>query len=222
MQFKGYSKSVIGSREMNQDSLLIDDAKSLYAVADGVGGGLKGEVASKMAVEGFQSRFTPTQTLSETVKYIQNAIYMEAMNQFGEALMGTTFTGVHIIQDEALFVQVGDSRLYLFDGNLLMQKTVDHEQFDDRLQCTVLISYLGIDTKEFGLKIQEESFKLTPGSQLLLCSDGLYKQLDDSRISQILKQSIGTPEVALQVLCAEAEKAEHSDNVTVVLVQIEE
>ena len=52
MQAKGYGHSVIGSREMNQDSFIIDNALGLYAVADGVGGGMRGEVASKMAVEG--------------------------------------------------------------------------------------------------------------------------------------------------------------------------
>lgn len=222
MQFKGYAKSVIGGREKNQDSFLIDDAKAIYAVADGIGGGFNGEVASKMAVDGFQARFTPSQTLTETIKYLQNSIYMEAMNRFGEPVMGTTFTGVHLLQDEALLIQVGDSRLYLFDGTLIKQMTVDHEQFDEKLQGTVLISYLGIDSKSFGFRIQEETFKISPGNRLLLCSDGLYKQMDDAQIAQTIKDNLANPQGILDKLCGEAEKVEHSDNVTVVLVEIEE
>jgi protein phosphatase len=129
---------------------------------------------------------------------------------------------VHLNLDEALFCHVGDSRLYHYDGTVLAQKTLDHEQYDERLQGTVLASYLGIDEKALGIKIQEESFKVKAGDRILMCSDGLYKQLDDARILQIIKENPTSTEQALETLCSEAEKAEHSDNVTVVLVEVEE
>jgi len=51
MKSKGYSHSVIGKREINQDTSLVVDEVGLYAVADGIGGGLSGEVAADIAVE---------------------------------------------------------------------------------------------------------------------------------------------------------------------------
>lgn len=222
MKFKGYAKSVIGSREKQQDSFLVEDANALYAVADGIGGGYNGEVASQMAMEGLKSRFQPSVMMSDIAKYLQKSIYMEAINQFGEALMGTTFTSVRLLMDEATLCHIGDSRLYHFDGTVLKQMTVDHELFDEQMNGTVLCSYLGIEEKQFPLKIQEENFKVKAGDRLILCSDGLYKQIEDARFVELLKLHNANPEQLLETLTTEAAKANHSDNVTVVYVQIEE
>ncbi|NBW98165.1 serine/threonine-protein phosphatase, partial [bacterium] len=59
MKVTGFGYSVIGGRETNQDSFLVNNENKLYAVADGVGGGLRGEEASKMAVEGLQKKYRP-------------------------------------------------------------------------------------------------------------------------------------------------------------------
>ena len=151
MKFKGYAKSVIGGREKNQDAYLVADDISVYAVADGIGGGLNGEVASKMAIEGLRANFKPTVTMTETARYLQASIYQEAMNSFGEAVMGTTFTAVHLTEQEATLCHIGDSHLYLYDGTLLKLLTVDHEQYDEHLKGTVLCSYLGLDSHTFPL-----------------------------------------------------------------------
>lgn len=221
-KFKGFAKSVIGSREKNQDSFLVDDALSLYAVADGIGGGYNGEVASQMAMEGLKSRFTPSVMMSEIAKYLQKSIYMEAINQFGEALMGTTFTAIRPLMDEVAICHIGDSRLYHFDGAVLKQMTIDHEQYDDNMGGTVLCSYLGLDEKQFTLQIQEENFKVKAKDRLMLCSDGLYKQIEEPRIVELIKLHDANPVELLEKLTTEAAKAEHSDNITVVYIQVEE
>lgn len=220
MKFKGYAKSVIGSREKNQDSYLVEDEKALYAVADGIGGGYNGEVASQMAMEGLKSRFQPSVMMSDVAKYLQKSIYMEAINQFGEALMGTTFTSVRLLLDEATICHIGDSRLYHFDGEVLKQMTIDHEQYDDAMGGTVLCSYLGLEEKQFPLQIQEENFKVKSGDRLLLCSDGLYKQVEEPRIVELIKQQGSNPDQLLETLTSEAAKAPHSDNITIVYVEI--
>lgn len=221
MIFKGHALSVIGSREKNQDSYLVADELSLYAVADGIGGGYNGEVASKMAVEGLKAQFSPTKTLTETVRYLQASIYQEAMNNFGEPLMGTTFTAVHLTDLEATFCHVGDSRLYLYDGTILKQLTEDHEQYDENLKGTVLVSYLGLDINAFPLKIQEERFTVQPGNRLLLCSDGLYKQVEETRVAALIRENLQAPQILLEKLCTEASRAEYSDNITVVYIEID-
>ena len=221
MKFKGYVKSVIGGREMNQDAFLVANDIGVYAVADGIGGGLKGEVASKMAVEGFRSHFKPTTTMTETVKYLQASIYQEAINSFGEAVMGTTFTSVHLTELEATLCHIGDSHLYLYDGKILKLLTQDHEQWDENLKGTVLCSYLGLDTKSFPLKIQEEHFQVIPGNRLLICSDGLYRQMEEMRIVTLIRENFQNPTELLEKLCSEASKVNHSDNITVVYVEID-
>src|SRR4051812_16046181 len=101
MKVTGYAKSVVGSREMNQDSFLVDDGKALYAVADGVGGGLRGEVASKMATDGLKELAPTPQTLRSTITKLQERVLKEALDSIGEALMGTTLTTLLLSDEQA-------------------------------------------------------------------------------------------------------------------------
>ena len=226
MSIKGYAHSIVGGREMNQDSFLVDDTLSLYVVADGIGGGLKGDVASKMAVEGLQSRIAGNKPLIDAIKGLQHTIYNEAMTMFGEPLMGTTLTSARFdlsVPGEATvhLGHVGDSRCYLFDGNILKQMSEDHESYDDTFQGSVLNSYLGIDTRSYQIKIQDEKFPVQAGNRLLMCSDGLYKQMQEMRIIELIRENFSNPQELLAKMCDEASKVEYSDNVTIVYVEIE-
>lgn len=222
MQIKGFGHSVVGGREMNQDAFLADDQKQLYAVADGVGGGLRGEVASKMSVDGLQAAYQPGAELKPIVENLAAAVLKEALESCGgEALMGTTLTCFQITGDYAHLCHVGDSRAYLYDGVHLKQLTSDHESYDENLGGAVLCSYLGLDTRVYNLTVQTELIELKPGYRLLLCSDGLYKQLDDMQIVNYIRDQKDQPEELLKTLCRQAAKAEYSDNVTVVYIEIE-
>lgn len=226
MIIKGYFHTVIGGREMNQDSYLVDDDLKIYAVADGVGGGLKGDVASKMAVDGLKAHTAAKTPLIDAIKSLQHSIYNEALTTFGEALMGTTLTSVHIdlsIPGEATahLGHAGDSRCYLYDGSILKQMSEDHESYDDTFQGSVLCSYLGIDTRSHQLKIQDEKFPVQAGNRLLMCSDGLYKQIQEMRIIELIRENFSSPQEMLAKMCEEAAKAEYSDNITIVYVEIE-
>ncbi len=220
MPSKGYSYSVIGSREMNQDSFLILEEKELYAVADGVGGGLKGEVASKMAVDGLQGFPSTEKSFVPTIEKIQEAILKEAYETLGEPVMGTTLTAVRLVGAEALMGHVGDSHLYHYSDSHLKLLTVDHELFDETMGGTVLASYLGIESEEHPLQIQEDRFTVKAGDKLLLCTDGLYRQLTDHRIAHLIQQHQKDPKALVTALCAEASSAQYSDNVTVVFVEV--
>lgn len=220
MPCKGYSLSVIGGREMNQDSFLVWDERGIYAVADGVGGGLRGEVASRMAVAGLKDTPVGATSLVPTIEAAQSAILTEAMESLGEPVMGTTLTAVFIDGKNALFGHVGDSRLYHFSENVLKLLTVDHEVYEESMGGTVLASYLGIASETHPLQIQEENFVVAPGDRLLLCSDGLYRQMTETRMAQLLREHLDRPQEMLNALCAEASAVSYSDNVTVVLVEV--
>ncbi len=221
MKIKGYSYSVVGGRDNNEDSFLIFDESAVYAVADGIGGGEKGEVASKMATEGLKSNFAPEKTLREIFRVLQVSVLNNAMQMFGSAVMGTTLTAVRLEKNQVSLCHVGDSRCYFYNGTLLQQMTVDHEHYDDRYHGNVLDSYLGLDPTVLELKIQEETFSVVPGNRILLCSDGLYKQMSDEQITNVIQNNFADSKKIVETLCNVASKAEHSDNVTVVLVEID-
>jgi PPM family protein phosphatase len=221
MKVKAYGKSVIGSREMNQDSMLLYPERSVFAVADGVGGGMKGEVASLIAVTNLKTLAEGQGQLKKAVLRAQEAVLHEAMTTIGEALMGSTLTAVRIHEGLAEICHVGDSRCYLYTENHLRQLTEDHELYDESIQAPVLSSYLGISPDVAPLTIQEEMVPVIGGERLLICSDGLYKQVSENRIVEVIEQHSSFPETLLETLCSEASQADFSDNITIVYIELE-
>ncbi|MBM4302820.1 MAG: serine/threonine-protein phosphatase [Deltaproteobacteria bacterium] len=220
MKTTGYYHSVVGGREQNEDSYLSDDSLGLYAVADGIGGGLKGEVASKMAVDGLRTHCQERNSLRDIFKVLQEEILNEANETLGGALMGTTLSCVEINEDKATICHVGDSRVYFFDGQVLRQMTEDQEFYDDHIKATVLNSYLGLDSDIHPLRISQETLTVASGQRFLIASDGLFKQMNDMRIVTLIRENLTTPQKLVELLCDEASMVEHSDNVTVVYVEI--
>lgn len=223
MKIRGYGYSVVGGREMNQDSFLISDPKKLYAVADGVGGGMNGEIASDMAVKGLDELVTdPNERLTSVFKQLQKRIFDKAMSEFGEPLMGTTLSVVRLTEaGEMTVCHAGDSRCYLFSQSLLRQLTEDHEFFDERIQGTVLSSYLGLPEDVHPLTVTEQNLTVVPGDRVLLCSDGLYRQIPEPRLAEMFREKTNDLTTLVKDLCEEAARKEYSDNVTVIIVEVE-
>ncbi len=221
MKFKAYGKSVIGGREMNQDSFLLYPERAVFAVADGVGGGMKGEVASQIAVNSLKTLAEGPGQLKKAVLRGQEAVLNEAMTTIGEALMGTTLTAVRVHDSFVEICHVGDSRCYLFAENHLRQLTEDHELFDETIQAPVLSSYLGISPDVAPITIQEENVPVIAGEKILICSDGLYKQVTENRIIELIQQHGSLPETLLEIMTTEAARADYSDNITVVYLDLQ-
>lgn len=222
MKVFGYGHSIIGGREMNQDAYLVDNNLKLYAVADGVGGGLRGEEASKMAVTGLQTNYLPGELLKPLVIKLADEVLKEALDSCnGQALMGTTLTAVQITDNLIHLCHVGDSRAYLFDGSALQQLSEDHEFFDEESGGAVLSSYLGLDTRVHALTVLEDTIEAKTGQALLLCSDGLYKQISEMQLVELLRNHLNEPEKLLEKMCHMASQVQYSDNITAVLVLFE-
>lgn len=206
---------------MNQDSFLVNDTKGLYAVADGVGGGMKGEVASAMAVKGLEDLTkNPTDRLPPIFQQLQKRVLGNAMQEFGEAVMGTTLSAVRFEGDQMIVCHAGDSRVYHFTQSTLKCLTEDHEFYDERVGGTVLASYLGLPDDVHPLTVSESKVPVQAGDRVLLCSDGLYRQMQELRITQLIRENLSDTTKLCQLLCEEAAKKEHSDNVTVVIIEI--
>jgi protein phosphatase len=155
MKVTAIGKTDVGQkRDHNEDALLLDDDLCLYAVADGVGGHAKGEVASKEALEQLQiwimrhrqmladfaadprnKKLPALRRMLESA--IQSACYMvHSMAEFEPAQKGmsTTMSALLLVGPLALIGQVGDSRVYLFRQNRALQITEDHTLINYKLK----------------------------------------------------------------------------------------
>ena len=202
------AKSDIGrKRKNNEDSFGAFPALGIYCVADGMGGGDDGEVASAAtvsAVENFvnnhplpQNSAFPAESVIAGVRAAVNGaskwIFERAKNRNLKGC-GSTFVGVCLDParpDQATALHAGDSRLYRIRGR-------------------------GIQPS---VEVEATPLPLKEGDAILICSDGLCRMVPDKKMASIVKDS-ASPDAAVDSLIAAANEAGGIDNVTVVLVRV--
>ncbi len=218
-------------REGNEDSLLVEEP--LFAVADGMGGHRGGEVASRVALETIQRLFEErTGTLAEQVERANRAVFERSQLDREVAGMGTTLTAALFEGTHVRVAHVGDSRAYLFRGARLRRLTEDHTlvhrmveegeitetEAETHPHRSILTRALGVDP---AVRVDEAVVEVGGGDRLLLCTDGLTGMLPEARIRDILGQ-IADPQEAADRLVNEANAAGGVDNITVVILDLEE
>ncbi len=225
-------------REGNEDALLVRD--SVYAVADGMGGHLAGEVASATAlepVEQLDGRIFPDHAAAVTALRDAVVAANERVSQLAAANpdyrgMGTTLTAA-LVEGRRLHVaHVGDSRAYLLrdghfsqltDDHTLVQHLVDEgqitrEEAARHPQRSVITRAIGVS---WDVDVDSMSLELQAGDQLLLCSDGLTGVVEDQVIADTLLET-GDPDEAVTALIDRANEAGGPDNITVLLLRYED
>jgi protein phosphatase len=208
----------------------------VFAVADGMGGAQAGEVASHAAVEavaaGLPEDGTPEDRLAAVVRRANEAIFRMSREDDSRAGMGTTMTAVHVGERDIAIAHVGDSRAYRLRGGELSRLTEDHslveemrrrgqltaEEADEHPQRSIITRALG---PEPDVLVDTRSWAARDGDVLLLCSDGLTSMIPESQVAEILRESTGL-EQAGRALIAAANRAGGRDNITVVLLRLEE
>jgi serine/threonine protein phosphatase PrpC len=234
------SSTFIGNRRRNEDCYYTPSvgAPPLILVADGMGGHCAGDVASKMAVKIIVEEISKGD-LKAPESAIRNAIDTANRTMFDRASvnyeyngMGTTVVLALLFRDKFLAANVGDSRLYHFDGKSLMQVSKDHSYVEEMVTAGKITKeqaarhpQRNIITRALGTQSNEQADLFerawTGGDILLLCSDGLYEALDDGTIEDILSAG-GDIEGICKSLIDKAILRGCSDNVTVVLAVNEE
>ena len=233
-------------RRNNQDSLFA--VANLFAVADGMGGHVAGEVASKTAVdalaesfqgsEGFEEsepgRPRSGEDLAEAVRAANRAVFAQAQADTDLRGMGTTMTAAALVvtdgEERLAIANVGDSRAYVFTHGELEQLTEDHSvpeelvrqgqlapgDVDTHPQRHILTRAMGIQPE-----VEVDLWEVLPyaGDRVLLCSDGLVREVTDDQISAVLRRLADPHEVA-QELVAKARAGGGSDNITVVVIDV--
>jgi protein phosphatase len=224
-------------RKHNEDAYVVLPAHSLFAIADGMGGYAAGEVASQMAVDVLKTSFeqdhfggAPIAGLprrgDELVRAIQSAnsaILTQARENEHQQGMGTTLVAARFAPNRkrVYIAHVGDSRVYRLRDGQLHQLTTDHTLGAAGVtgpSAAKLSRAVGVfDDVEVDLSIDEPR----EGDHYVLCSDGLFKMVPDEKICEII-YGARSIQAAVDELIREANSRGGKDNVSVILVRVDE
>ena len=233
-------------RARNEDAWSYAAEAGVFAVCDGIGGAPGGEIASQIAAEAFVEMLAGVPAVERTPKSIAQAVCAANRRVHARAAhepqldgMGTTLVGLALRgiagkggQREAVLVHVGDSRAYRWRRGQLLCLTEDHSLVAEQMRMGVLTGEEAtrspmrhVITRSVGTRrsVQPEVQVLPaePGDLLLLCTDGLTRELPDAALAVLLGRA-GTLTGRAQSLVDAALRTGGRDNVTVLLVEVAE
>lgn len=252
MKHNAFGLSDVGrQRNLNEDAYLVDAGKSLFVVADGMGGHAAGEVASKIATETIQDFIAhteeedgtwphaydenfsrPTNRLMSAMK-IANSRVIEAMKRDVRLQgMGTTVVGGLLDGNRISVAHVGDSRAYLVRDGQMSRITSDHSWVFEQVRAGVMTEaeaekhpLRNVITRALGgastVVPDATELEVRPGDVLLLCSDGLTGMVTDDDILRIITQTEDVAEACEKLIESANESGGH-DNITAVVVRFVE
>lgn len=221
-------------RAENQDAMYADIG--LFVVADGMGGHLGGSVASSLAVKTLaaNSPSTPSELLA-AVRHANQVVHHRSTAHPDLTGMGTTLCAIAVVQNDDsrvwCLVNVGDSRVYRFQGGELTQLTVDHNfvaelvragdltpsQAAEHPRRNTLTRAIGVEPK---VLVDDWILDLTGNDRFLLCTDGLTNELDELEIARLLDADQHPSEVA-RALVRQANDRGGRDNSTALVVDVD-
>ena len=221
-------------RSANEDSYIA--TSPIFSVADGMGGHAAGDLASAAVV----TRLSEANTVEFTTTDIIDAALLRATEDIdivsdgSELGVGTTATGavltVHDGNPYFAVFNIGDSRVYAYEGGRLYQVTVDHSVVQEMVDAGMLTREQAEHHPDSNIITRAVGFGSPPtpdywmlplaaGVRLLVCSDGLSKELGDRDVLSHL--AAGLPAAATaDALIAEALENGGRDNVTVIVVDV--
>jgi len=247
MKVSAFGLTDVGRRrESNEDDFLLEPARGVYAVADGMGGHAAGEIASRLAIETLHEVLQRNDTASaattveDAAEWLRGAV-VEANRRICDSIrlheerrgMGTTVVALVHSGEDAVVGHVGDSRLYLLRDDEFVRMTSDHSWVNEQVKLGLMNDdtaqrhpMRNIVTRALGSRpdvlVDLTSLQVQPGDVFLLCSDGLNTMLADEQIHAILLAHRHDPEAACRALVAEANRHGGDDNVTVVVACVAE
>ena len=233
-------------RSENQDRILYYPDLGFFAVSDGMGGLIHGgetaniiaeiiplkvkEIADRLIDKGIDVQAT-AEELRKYICEVSDSIYNTSNTK--RALFGATFSCVWLLNNQAVYINLGDSRGYFlpYRGRKLRQITADHNLAADLVQigeikaeearnhssASTLTQFIGMmapSDPDVFIK------PLATGDRILLCSDGLYGMVEDIELKKIMRSS-RNPEIVTSRLAEAANKAGGKDNISAVYILIE-
>jgi serine/threonine protein phosphatase PrpC len=229
-------------RKGNEDAFLLDEARGVFLVADGMGGHAAGEIASAIAtravgdtlLDGVDRGLPPDDlalSMVDSFRAADHAIAKHVATHPDTAGMGTTVTAMVLRPDGTYRMgHIGDSRAYLLRDGQMAQLSRDHtwvqrEVDEGRLTPSaarkhpyshILTRALGADSSD---DPELQGGELCAGDRLLLCSDGLTGMVTDAALSRIL-QDDSAPDERVRQMIAAANRRGGRDNITAIIVDV--
>ena len=229
-------------RPTNEDAVKVLEHENFFMLADGVGGNRSGEVASQSALDAMEKFIThnPPQWLEsrdEIFRYFRAAVnyvnhyiikLSEARPQYTG--MATTLAFAYIRDGELYVANVGDSRVYLINSGMIQQITEDHTYVNDLVKMGAITreeaqhhARKNVITRAIGANANNEpdcfSVPLERGDKILLCSDGLYDEVDDETIFAAVSR-FDDMRICAEDLVAIANEHGGNDNLSVICVEL--
>ena len=222
-------------RAVNEDACLSRPQQGLWAVADGMGGHARGDLASQALISAL-STLQPNRDLdascaavADLIQFANDGLRQGTTESGASRQPGSTIVTLLLHATEAVVLWAGDSRAYRLRDACLEQLTRDHsyvqslidegllspEEAERHPMASVITRAVGIDPT---LKLDRRSCSALPGDYFLLCSDGLTRCCSDRELAQAL--SSHSVEAAVQALLDLTLERGAPDNVTIVLVRI--
>ena len=237
-----YLLSNVGDRENNEDNVGMyqEGADYCFVLADGLGGHGKGEVASQLAVEAavktFAVKGASDGVMDESFQEAQNSILENQKTDIQAQDMKTTLVILHVKEDSFQWGHIGDSRLYYFQNNKLLQRTLDHSvpqmlvaagqlrdsQIRNHPDRNRLLRVLGVDWDSPKYQI-EEVIDRKAKQQFLLCTDGFWELIEEKKMVHCLKRSKSPQEwlERMEEIVRKNGQGKNMDNYSAVAVWLE-
>ena len=230
----GVSSHVGNVRSHNEDYLRAEPELGLWVVADGMGGHKGGETASRIAADFIVGKIRAGETLETSIAQAHHAILQASKEGKGPEGMGTTVVALKIIDNTCEISWVGDCRAYLWDNTRLAQLTKDHSYVQHLVDTGVISAeesahhpYQDVLLQALGAKnipdvnVETIVHELHQGEHILLCSDGLTKELNDRDIADALALELDEQKKVNSLISAAVGKT-GKDNITAILVSADE
>jgi serine/threonine protein phosphatase PrpC len=222
-------------RARNEDAMLVDDRRGLWAVADGMGGHAGGAEASAAVIAHLRYMRTgwrdPRALAEDLIARLEDAHAAIRAANAGGAVSGSTVACLAVFAPHALVTWCGDSRVYsiapraplrrITRDHTLVQQLVEggmiaEAEVETHPQAHVLTRAVGATER---LELDFEQLRLTGGDRFLLCSDGLTRVAAEPSIAEAL-QECAAPERACERLLELARRGGAPDNVTAIVVDL--
>ncbi len=220
-------------RRVNEDAYLDTKDKGIWVVADGMGGHQSGDLASRSIVQSLAHSKTFT-VLSKTVdeiverlKKVNTELYQAALQRGTNQTIGSTVVVMVAHENSCAFIWAGDSRLYRYRDGVLSRLTQDHSHVQEIIDMGMLLPEdaenhpaANMILRAVGaaedIQLDSEYTTMQACDVYLLCSDGLYKELNEDEIGSILAQS--DSKTACNSLVDLALQRQCQDNVTAIVI----
>ena len=229
-------------RSNNEDACFVLLPDKVYVVADGVGGGNAGEIASRTAVSeianyimkhpiaGIHDKYEIVDYLQKCLDEANRKSFVMANTYEEHSGMATTVIIVYAYDGKIFITNVGDSRVYLLRSGHLMQLTEDHTYVNTLVKAGLLSreeaeldTRKNVITKALGAEniVEPDFFQVEAKEDdiYIICTDGLYDEVGDAEIIEVLSSGASMTDVSAELINRANRNGGH-DNITVISLKV--